>query len=215
MDRTVGGWCRCRRHSDGLLWHYWKSRRAWRARRRGQLDVANGVMSHGVAGRRTLIHQVFVVRLECRCFRGDHYFQVTSIALIASATWIFWRLVDGRWYRVRMRACVCTRRHWFRHAPGRTHPGSSPFSLLVFWAILGNLGFNMSTALAGVGIGGLAIGFGAQKTIENCFGGVSVPGRRSISCGRCLPLRDRTGVVEQIGLRSTRIRTEDRTLLAF
>jgi MscS family membrane protein len=82
-------------------------------------------------------------------------------------------------------------------------------------AVLGSLGFNMSTALAGLGIGGLAIGFGAQKTIENLFGGVSVLGDEVFRVGDTCRFGDRTGVVEDIGLRSTRIRTEERTLLAI
>src|SRR6202023_891983 len=59
-------------------------------------------------------------------------------------------------------------------------------------AVLSNLGFNMSTALAGLGIGGLAIGFGAQKTIENPFGGVSVLGGEVFLGGDGCPLRERT-----------------------
>jgi MscS family membrane protein len=82
-------------------------------------------------------------------------------------------------------------------------------------AVLGSLGFNMSTALAGLGIGGLAIGFGAQKTIENLFGGVSVLGDEVFRVGDVCRFGDRTGVVEDIGLRSTRIRTDDRTLVAI
>ena len=82
-------------------------------------------------------------------------------------------------------------------------------------AVLGNLGFNMSTALAGLGIGGLAIGFGAQQTIANLFGGVSVLGDEVFRVGDVCRFGDRTGVVEDIGLRSTRIRTEERTLVAI
>jgi MscS family membrane protein len=82
-------------------------------------------------------------------------------------------------------------------------------------SVFGILGFNMSTALAGLGIGGLAIGFGAQKTIENLFGGVSVLGDEVIRVGDICKFGDRTGVVEDIGLRSTRVRTEERTLLAI
>jgi MscS family membrane protein len=82
-------------------------------------------------------------------------------------------------------------------------------------AVFSSLGFNMSTALAGLGIGGLAIGFGAQKTIENLFGGVSVLGDEVFRVGDVCRFGDRTGVVEDIGLRSTRIRTEERTLVAI
>src|SRR5437660_5130258 len=82
-------------------------------------------------------------------------------------------------------------------------------------AVFSVLGFNMTTALAGLGIGGLAIGFGAQKTIENLFGGVSVLGDEVMRVGDVCRFGDRTGVVEDIGLRSTRVRTEERTLLAI
>jgi MscS family membrane protein len=82
-------------------------------------------------------------------------------------------------------------------------------------AVLGSLGFNMTTALAGLGIGGLAIGFGAQQTIANLFGGVSVLGDEVIRVGDVCRFGDRSGVVEDIGLRSTRIRTDERTLLAI
>ncbi len=82
-------------------------------------------------------------------------------------------------------------------------------------AVLSNLGFNMSTALAGLGIGGLAIGFGAQQTIANLFGGVSVLGDEVFRVGDVCRFGDRTGVVEDIGLRSTRIRTDERTLVAI
>jgi MscS family membrane protein len=77
------------------------------------------------------------------------------------------------------------------------------------------LGFNLNTALAGVGIGTLAVGFGAQQTIANLFGGVSVLGDEVIRVGDVCKFGDRTGTVEDIGLRSTRVRTEERTLLAI
>jgi MscS family membrane protein len=87
--------------------------------------------------------------------------------------------------------------------------------IMALFLILGVLGFNMSTALAGVGIGTLAVGFGAQQTIANLFGGVSVLGDEVIRVGDVCKFGDRTGTVEDIGLRSTRVRTEERTLLAI
>jgi MscS family membrane protein len=87
--------------------------------------------------------------------------------------------------------------------------------VMAIFLVLGVLGFNLTTALAGVGIGTLAVGFGAQKTIENLFGGVSVLGDEVIRVGDVCKFGDRTGTVEDIGLRSTRVRTEERTLLAI
>ena len=189
----------------------------WWARRRGRMDVANWRSVSGpawlLAG--TLIHQVFVVYLRMPLLLRHYYFQITSTALILSAVWIVWRVVRWSLYRVRIRALA------------RGHAGTGSLMLLgerilkavIFvlgvLAVLGNLGFNMSTALAGLGIGGLAIGFGAQKTIENLFGGVSVLADEVFRVGDVCRFGDRTGVVEDIGLRSTRIRTDERTLLAI
>ena len=189
----------------------------WWARRRGQMEVANWRSVSGpawlLAG--TLIHQIFVVQLRVPLLLRHYYFQITSIALIVSATWIFWRVV--RWLLRRARV----------QALAHGHAGTGTLVLLTerilkavifvagVLAVLGSLGFNMSTALAGLGIGGLAIGFGAQKTIENLFGGVSVLGDEVFRVGDVCRFGDRSGVVEDIGLRSTRIRTEERSLLAI
>jgi len=87
--------------------------------------------------------------------------------------------------------------------------------LMVGLLILRNLGVDVSTALAGVGIGGLALGLGAQKTFENMFGGVSVLFDKVIQIGDTCRINNQTGVVEDIGLRSTRLRTPERTLIAI
>lgn len=85
--------------------------------------------------------------------------------------------------------------------------------LLMIAALLGNWGYNTSTIVAGLGVGGIAIALAAQKTIENFFGGVSVVSDRPVAVGDFCKFGDRTGTVEDIGLRSTRIRTLDRTLV--
>ena len=89
--------------------------------------------------------------------------------------------------------------------------------LLIFlFAILSVLsvwGYNTSTILAGLGVGGLAVALAAQKTIENLFGGVSVIGDRPVLVGDVCRFGDRTGTVMHIGLRSTRIRTPERTII--
>jgi MscS family membrane protein len=63
-------------------------------------------------------------------------------------------------------------------------------------------------------VGGLAIALAAQKTIENLFGGISVIGDRPVLVGDVCRFGDRTGEVMHIGLRSTRIRTADRTIIS-
>lgn len=85
--------------------------------------------------------------------------------------------------------------------------------VLAVTAILSSLGYNTTAVLAGVGVGGLAVALAAQKTIENLFGGVAVISDRPVLVGDTCRFGERTGTVEDIGLRSTRIRTPDRTLV--
>src|SRR5208282_1734054 len=65
-------------------------------------------------------------------------------------------------------------------------------------ATLGILGFNLTTLLAGLGIGGIAIAFAAQKTLENLFGGISVLADEVIRVGDYCRFGDRSGTVEDI-----------------
>lgn len=163
----------------------------------------------------TLVHRIFAEYLGMPILQRHYYVQVTAVAVIIGANWIFWRVLRWSLLRVRNRSL------------GRGHVGTASLILLgerilkaaVFvvavFSILGILGFNMTTALAGLGIGGIAIGFGAQQTIANLFGGVSVLGDEVIRVGDVCKFGDRTGTVEDIGLRSTRVRTDERTLLAI
>ena len=80
-------------------------------------------------------------------------------------------------------------------------------------AILSSWGYNTATILAGLGVGGVALALAAQKTIENLFGGVAVITDRPVTIGDFCRVGDQVGTVEDIGLRSTRIRTLNRTLL--
>jgi MscS family membrane protein len=81
--------------------------------------------------------------------------------------------------------------------------------------VLSTLGVNVTAALAGLGIGGLAIGLGAQKTFENLLGGIAILSDRALQIGDACRIGDQTGTVEDIGLRSTKIRTQDRTLVSI
>jgi MscS family membrane protein len=81
--------------------------------------------------------------------------------------------------------------------------------------VLTELDANVPAALAGLGIGGLAIGFGAQKTFENLLGGISILTDKAIVVGDPCKIGDQRGMVEDIGLRSTKLRTEERTLVSI
>jgi MscS family membrane protein len=80
--------------------------------------------------------------------------------------------------------------------------------------ILYAAGVNITAALAGLGVGGIAVAFAAQKTLENLFGGISITSDQPVRVGDFCRFGDQLGTVEDIGLRSTRIRTPDRTLVS-
>lgn len=88
-------------------------------------------------------------------------------------------------------------------------------ALILFLIILKSFGFDVNSALAGIGIGGIALGLGAQKTLENLFGGVSVLSDGTIRVGDFCKVGDQVGTVEDIGLRATRIRTNARTVVSI
>jgi len=73
---------------------------------------------------------------------------------------------------------------------------------------------DLTAALTGLGVGGIAIGFGAQKTIENLFGGIMVISDKPINVGDVCRAGEFMGTVEDIGIRSTRIRTPARTVVS-
>jgi MscS family membrane protein len=86
--------------------------------------------------------------------------------------------------------------------------------LIALLALLSVWGYNTTTLLAGLGVGGLAVALAAQKTIENLFGGISVIGDRPVLVGDFCRFGNHVGTVTHIGLRSTRIRTLDRTIIS-
>ena len=90
-------------------------------------------------------------------------------------------------------------------------------TLIFFAALLFGLyhfGINPTAALAGLGVGGIAVALAAQKTLENVIAGVSLIADQAVRVGDTLKLGDVVGTVVDVGLRSTSIRTLDRTLVS-
>jgi len=68
--------------------------------------------------------------------------------------------------------------------------------------------------LAGFGIGGIAFALAAQPTLQNLLSGFTIYADRPLSVGDFCRFGDKMGTVEEIGLRSTRLRTLDRTVVS-
>ena len=89
--------------------------------------------------------------------------------------------------------------------------------LIVFAGIvvaLHHFGVNPAAVLTGLGVGGIAVALAAQKTLENVVAGASLIFDHTVNAGEFIKVADTMGTVEDIGLRSTRIRTRARTLVS-
>lgn len=82
-------------------------------------------------------------------------------------------------------------------------------------AFLSELGYPVASLVAGLGIGGLALALAAQKTVENLFGAFSIGVDQPFREGDFVKVEDFVATVEAIGLRSTRFRTLDRTVITI
>lgn len=82
-------------------------------------------------------------------------------------------------------------------------------------AILGIIGVDVTAGLAALGIGGIALALGAQKTIENFVGSVSLIADQPLRVGDYCRVDDIKGTVESIGMRSTTLRTSARTIVTI
>lgn len=85
------------------------------------------------------------------------------------------------------------------------------FIAVIYW--LDNIGFEVTTLLAGLGIGGIAVAFAAQRTIENLIGSITIYSSQPVHVGDFCKFGSTLGVVEEIGLRATQLRTLERSVV--
>lgn len=144
-----------------------------------------------------------------------YYGTLLRTIFIFSLAWILWSLIT-LWVR-HMQKLVTARGE--RSALALVALGHRLLKAIIIivalLSILAAAGVNLTTALAGLGIGGIAVALAAQKSLENLFGGVSVLSDNVIRVGDYCRFGDKAGTVEDIGLRSTRIRTAERVEISI
>ncbi len=84
---------------------------------------------------------------------------------------------------------------------------------LVALVALQEMGINVAGLIAGLGVGGLALALAAKDTVANWFGALMIYTDRPFEIGDTITAAGVTGTVEDVGLRSTRIRTAQKTLV--
>ena len=161
-----------------------------------------------------LVIRWLLAKLSLPLLARQFWMTASSVITIAGCVWLA-ILLNGRveqYIRRRLRGRNLTGATSILRLARRAVDG-----LIVFTGMLVALyhfGVNPTAGLAGLGVGGIAVALAAQKTLENVIGGVSLIFDQAVGVGDTLKVADTLGTVEDIGLRSTRIRTLDRTMVS-
>jgi MscS family membrane protein len=145
---------------------------------------------------------------------SDVAYRFVRAGYFAVFYWSLFRLVDVGFH-------LLGDSMWARSGPSRAliPLGSRVAKVGVFAiaavAVLSYLGYPVASLIAGLGIGGLALALAAQKTVENLFGAFSIGVDQPFRVGDTVRVEDFLATVERIGLRSTRFRTQDRTIVTI
>jgi MscS family membrane protein len=159
-----------------------------------------------------LIHSLFVYLLGPPLLYRVYYFRFMAILLVACFAWLVSVFTDRGFERAQNRMRT-------QHQGGESilvlMQRLTRILLLIIALVLALalFGIDVKTMLAGLGIGGLAIALAAQKTLENLIGGVSLLMDKAVHIGDSCQVGDQVGTVEDIGLRSLKLRTPDQDLL--
>lgn len=135
-------------------------------------------------------------------------------AVIVATVWLVMRLADVSSEVVKRRLERRDHRAGLAVLPMGRRTFKVIVSGLAGIAIMQTLGFNVTGLIASLGIGGLAVALAAQRSLENMFAGLSLIGDQPVRVGDFCQFGDNMGWVEDIGLRSTRIRTLNRSVLS-
>lgn len=161
-----------------------------------------------------LLHRIAVRSLGVPLLFRLYYQRTTNVILVAVIAWLAFRIVECWSERARKRVFSTSK----EQSGSIVLLGQRILKVLIViiagLSMLFILGFNLTTAVAGLGIGSIALAFAAQKTLENLFGGVSIIGDQVVRVGEICRIANWLGTVEGISLRSTRIRTLQGTELS-
>ncbi len=161
-----------------------------------------------------LLHATFVSEIGLPLLGRYSYGRAARVVAVAAIGWFFVRLVAFLTSRATLRLL----------ASGQTAASSLTIGRKVLQGlvitgtvlvILGIFGVNLTATLAGVGIGGIAIAFAAQKSLENLFGGFVVLSDKVVRVGDFVRVGDVLGGIEDVTLYATRIRTLERVVVSI
>jgi MscS family membrane protein len=141
--------------------------------------------------------------------------RILELIVTASIAWCLVRIVDL--FLNRVESNLAARQRFSGRSILRLGRRAASVTIVIVAVlmILSSWGYNTATLVAGLGVGGIAVALAAQQTIANIFGGISVIGDRPVAIGDFGKFGDLIGTVEDIGMRSTRVRTLNRTIVSI
>ncbi|MFN2369606.1 MAG: mechanosensitive ion channel family protein, partial [Candidatus Krumholzibacteriia bacterium] len=164
-----------------------------------------------VAGVYGAVHVLLAVQEQWRA-NADATFRVLTIALLA---WTAFRIADALAVFL-TELTARTESRMDDHLVPLVRKAAKTFTVvLAFILVAQNLGYSVSGLLAGLGIGGLALAMAAKDTLANLFGSIMILVDRPFRVGDWVTFDGGDGVVEEIGLRSTRVRTFAKTVVSI
>jgi MscS family membrane protein len=153
-----------------------------------------------------------VLKLTPEAEDAFHYFRTIALSVVTL------------WFFISTISCILDHFHASAKAKGTAVAAFMPWIkktvialILIFGVLIAaqSLGADVRAFLAGLGIGGLAFALAAQDTLANVFGSVVVAVDQPFRVGEFVQIGSHMGTVEDIGLRSTKLRTPQRTLIAI
>jgi MscS family membrane protein len=160
------------------------------------------------------LHAFAVAKIGLPLLGRYNYGRASRLVVVAGLAWLLIRVIGFLTSRATMRLL----------AAGATAASSLTIGRRVLQGVvilaallvaLGVLGVNLTATLAGLGIGGLAVAFAAQKSLENLFGGFVVLSDRILSVGDTVRIGTVEGEIEDVTLYATRVRTLGRTVVSI
>jgi MscS family membrane protein len=159
------------------------------------------------------LHRLISPQVGIPLLHRQYYSRTVTILLLAGIVWWLWRMVDLVAERMRDRLkSDHPRTAQSIYVLGRRLLKGVALAIALL-AGLAAFGVDLTTTMAGLGIGGVALAFASQKTLENVFGGITVLSDRSIVVGDVCQIGRYTGEVLDVGLRSMQLRTVNRTVV--
>jgi MscS family membrane protein len=160
------------------------------------------------------LHRLCVSRLGLPLLNRYGYARLLMLAFVFGAAWLLLRLVDFLNFRATLNLI----------AEGATPTSSLTIArrmlrgaviAVAALVALASFGVNLTATLAGLGIGGIALAFAAQKSLENLFGGFAVLSDKIIRVGDVVRIGTAVGEIEDVTLYATRLRAFDRSVVTI